>query len=601
MPRISEMIADTVDAWTERWKVRFHNFWVSLISIALEAFLNILHKAFKPLLAPFINDLKETDGIPDNLKPLFDEFTEQDGEVGAMLGMSMATGAGAGLTGAMLEPLFKQINQQMYRRIRSSIPAPPDLVMAYWRGAIDRDYLKGKLERSGYGDEWIEKIDELYKTLLNEGALRQLYLRGEVTEDYVRAELKRQGWDDDRITEAMKLWAIIPPLADMVRFADYSSFDPEVIAKWREFYDAPGWIAEPMALIGITGEWANKYWFSHWRQPGRFELGEMHRRKLITDDDVKLAYKTMGYSPYWQDKLLDLVKEVPTRVDVRRFWDMGTIDEARLREIYQAQGYYGKDQDDYVLWTKIYVAFPDLIARFKNGWITLGDCFNELTGLGMSTDRAEQLIQTKVKPLQEERTSTERNLTKAEIVKGIKKGVITVTEGLSLLIEMGYSETEAAFIISINVDIEESIPEIIAKRDLAKSDILNAVKGDVISISDGRTMLINLGYDAGEADILILTKLGLTSLTELDALLVGGSPTSYSGYKALVGKLKGAKGVSVTLPSPELIKTERELKAAKDALTNIQKTNPEPSVIAPYLQRLSELEQRYSQLLRGGQ
>ncbi|GAJ24402.1 unnamed protein product, partial [marine sediment metagenome] len=195
---------------------------------------------------------------------------------------------------------------------------------------------------------------------------------------------------EDRIEAFQELVKVIPPLSDMVRFADYSAFDPEVIEKWREFYDAPDWIREPMALVGIIEDWADKYWFSHWVQPGRFELGEMHRRDLITDDEVKLAYRTMGYSEYWQEKLLNLVKAVPTRVDVRRWWDMQTIDEDRLRQIYHAQGYYDQDLEDYVLWTKVYVAFPDLIARWRNGWITEEDVKSELTTLGMPEERATE-------------------------------------------------------------------------------------------------------------------------------------------------------------------------------------------------------------------
>ncbi|GAI52064.1 unnamed protein product, partial [marine sediment metagenome] len=116
----------------------------------------------------------------------------------------------------------------------------------------------------------------------------------------------------------------------------------------------------------------------------------------------------MGYSAYWQDLLLELVKAVPTRVDVRRFWDMRTIDEARLREIYHAQGYYGKDLEDYVLWTKVYVAFPDLIARFTKGWITEDDVRSELIALGMPAERVETMIQTKIKKVAGERVEPER-------------------------------------------------------------------------------------------------------------------------------------------------------------------------------------------------
>ncbi|MBA7583151.1 hypothetical protein ES708_25091 [subsurface metagenome] len=274
-------------------------------------------------------------------------------------------------------------------------------------------------------------------------------------------------------------------MADMVRFADFSAFDPDVIAKWRQFYDAEPWITEPFSLIGITNEpprdWANKYWFSHWRQPGRYELGDMYRRGLLgtpliggeeigepggpgeAEETIKLAYKTMGYSSFWQDALLQLVREVPTRVDVRRWWDMRTIDEAELRSIYQRQGYFGKDLANYVLWTKVYVAFPDLITRWKNGWITEGDVRSELSALGMLPERVEEMIQTKIKPAQPERTEKERDLTKSEIVKGVKKEYITWDEGIDLLVDLGYDPTEADFILSIWVAVEAGSPETFAE------------------------------------------------------------------------------------------------------------------------------------------
>jgi len=289
--------------------------------------------------------------------------------------------------------------------------------------------------------------------------LTSIWLRDKPTYEQFWDDLRDQGWTEERIAIAKELANIIPPLADMTRFADFSAFDEEVIEKWRAFYDAPGWIKEPFSLLGVTGEWADKYWFSHWIQPGRYELSLMHRRGLITDDEVKLAYRTMGYSSYWQDKLLDLVKEVPTRVDVRRWWDMRTIDETRLREIYHAQGYYGKDLDDYVLWTKVYVAFPDLFARWKNGWITLDDVRAELTGYGMPADRLEELIETKITTAEPERTASERDLTKTEIYKGVKKGIITWGEGLELLMDLGYDEDEAEYILTVNVAVETGSPE----------------------------------------------------------------------------------------------------------------------------------------------
>ena len=309
----------------------------------------------------------------------------------------------------------------------------------------------------------------------------RIWLRDKEAWDWLWDDLRDLGYDERRLAAAQELVKIIPPLADMVRFADFSAFDPEVIAQWRQFYDAPSWISDPMSLIGITNEeprdWANKYWFSHWIQPGRFELGEIYRRgllgtPLLGQDEiggpagegeaerlVKLAYRTMGYSEFYQEKLLQLVREVPTRVDTRRWWDMRTIDETELRELYRRRGYFGKDLENYVVWTKVYVAFPDLMARWTKGWITIDDVRRELTALGMPAERVEEMIQMKVKPQEPERVEEGKSLTKTEIYKGVKKGIITWGEGIELLMDLGYDYDEADYILTINVEALAGSPE----------------------------------------------------------------------------------------------------------------------------------------------
>jgi len=308
-----------------------------------------------------------------------------------------------------------------------------------------------------------------------------IWLRDKEKWNWLWDDLRDLGYDERRLEAAQELVKIIPPLADMVRFADFGSFDPKIIELWREFYDAPSWISEPMSLLGITNEegrdWANKYWFSHWRQPGRFELGEIYRRGLLgtpligatevggatetgpAEELVRNAYLTQGFSAFWQDHLLQLVREIPTRVDVRRWWDMRTIDEAELRAIYQRHGYFGKDLENYVVWTKVYVAFPDLMARWTKGWITIDDVRTELTGLGMPAERVEEMIQTKIKPQEPERVEEGRSLTKTEIYKGVKKGVISWEQGIELLMDLGYDYDEADYILTINVESLADSPE----------------------------------------------------------------------------------------------------------------------------------------------
>ena len=127
---------------------------------------------------------------------------------------------------------------------------------------------------------------KLHTHRLDPATITAAWRRDKATYEKLWDDLNDEGWDPDRIKVAKELAKLYPPLADMVRFADYGSFDPAIVKEWREMYDAPGFITEPFASIGITNdppwEWASKYWFSHWTQPGRFDLNDMFRRGLLS-------------------------------------------------------------------------------------------------------------------------------------------------------------------------------------------------------------------------------------------------------------------------------------------------------------------------------
>ncbi|KKN22385.1 hypothetical protein LCGC14_0915770 [marine sediment metagenome] len=433
-------LGDRIKTWVEEisesWKDRLRGWMASWVEIGAEQLLDAFEPDLRAEIKTSMDRLKLIEDLPDDFKTILDNATEEPGfiQMAAILpylvGMMIGLGMGAAAP-------ISRIGSYQIDKLVKSFRLDPQTIAALW--------LRDK-----------EKYQGLWSDLLD------------------------QGYSAIRLEGMQELVKIIPPLADMVRFADFGSFDPKIIELWREFYDAPSWITEPMSLLGITNEagrdWANKYWFSHWRQPGRFELGEIYRRGLLgtpkigqeeiggdgsdgpAEELVKNAYLTQGFSSFWQDHLLQLVREIPTRVDIRRWWDMRTIDETELRSLYQRHGYFGKDLENYVVWTKVYTDFPMMMARFKNGWITEDDIRSWLRGLGMPEERITQFIQERTKPEKPARTATEKDLTKTEIYKGVKKDLISWEQGIELLMDLGYDEDEADYILAVNVGVLEGSP-----------------------------------------------------------------------------------------------------------------------------------------------
>jgi len=329
-----------------------------------------------------------------------------------------------------------------------------------------------------------------------------LWRRDPVKWNALLDDLRDRGFSELRIEAFKALTEVIPNAADIVRFALREVYSPEIAEQYGQFQDIPTAAYPDAAKAGLSEDMFRKYWAAHWGLPSASDGFELLHRGILTEQQLKDLLKANDIMPYWRDQLIKLSWNIPTRVDVRRFWDMRTIDETRLREIYTGLGYHAQDLEDYVLWTKIFVDFPDLLARYKNGWITLDQVRGELVAMGMSSSRADTLIEEKIKKATPERVAAEKDLTKTDIFAGIKKGVITRVQGAELLADIGYSNDEAVYLLDVNIPTDEET-SVKTARELTKSDILAGLKASVITEQDAISKLLELRYSAIDADFIL--------------------------------------------------------------------------------------------------
>ena len=315
-------------------------------------------------------------------------------------------------------------------------------------------------------------------------------------------DLRAQGWSDERIAAFTKASEVLPSPQDAVSFLAHEVFEPEMIKKYSLDSEWDKIDKSIFATIGMPEDIALLYWRNHWQHPSFGQMTEARRRQLITDEDLSDWFKLVEIPPFWRPMLMSLVWETPTRVDVRRFWDMGTIDEPRLRELYTAMGYEGQNLEDYVLWTKVYVSFPDLVARYKNGWINSEEVLSELTALGMTSDRADELFQTKFKNEAVARLTKERDLTLSQIYKGVKVDKIDRDKGLSLISQMGYDAAEATLLLDIYAPVDDEV-KVVKARLLSKSDIKAGLKSGEFTEPQALERLLELRYTPDDANTLL--------------------------------------------------------------------------------------------------
>jgi len=130
-----------------------------------------------------------------------------------------------------------------------------------------------------------------------------------------------------------------------------------------------------------------------------------------------------------------------------------------LFNFYRDRKYSEGDSARLTLMTGVRFAFPDLKAMYSKGWIGVDTLINELVRLGLPQKRASELAMTVVKSKQPARTVTEKDLTKAEIIKGWKVGIVTTNEAIGLLVGLGYDQFEAEYVLAINAITAKSDPE----------------------------------------------------------------------------------------------------------------------------------------------
>jgi len=479
-----ERFKSWIDAAASSWADRLKAWLCSILAWGLEVLLDVLGKAFAPKLKPAIEELEKAEDIPDWILPILKEIKEPTGEVGAILAQSAGGAIVGGAIGSVIDALFLRFSYSVNKMFHPRLPNEAQMISMWLRGLMSPERLKEGLQSLGADDLTITTFKELANIRLDPMSWITALRRDYKGWDKIKDDLAHQGWDEDRI-EALKFVTLFyPSPRDLVGFLAHEVYEDDMAARYgldADFREVAEHL-DKFEKAGMKEPQVREFWRDHWEHTSYLQMVEMLHRGLLTETGqpppttiegwkardaegtgiLRDWYKLVEIADFWRDKLTAMSWNVPTRVDVRRWWDMRTISEEELRNIYHRQGYHGTDLDNYVLWTKVYVAFPDILARMKNGWISPEEAKELLAKTGLEEPRLTELWETRVKTEQPARTTAEKDLTKTEIYKGVKKDLLSWEQGIELLMDLGYSEDEADYILAVNVGVLEGSPETFA-------------------------------------------------------------------------------------------------------------------------------------------
>ena len=321
-------------------------------------------------------------------------------------------------------------------------------------------------------------------------SLCKMRFRGIITDAEFYDFGKRAGYDAPELDAEFEAARLYPSDLTLFSFMEAHIYDSAIVDTFGlddELADAD---TDALKRAGVADDLITDYWRAHWQHPGFAEVVDMARRDILNDindrdsvepgspaweqihsqqiDAIRAWFRLTKIPPHWRERMIAMHYTRLSAAELGDAYDLGLVDDSAILREFLDQGFKLPDARLRTLWTKVKAALPDLIERYKNGWISPDDVMAALIAQGLTEDQAAQLYQRKIAgPNGPVRTQPERQLTKAEIIKGIKKGIIqsafwpknqapdvvlTHPTGEDLLGGLGYSLAEAQQIILINLD-----------------------------------------------------------------------------------------------------------------------------------------------------
>lgn len=385
--------------------------------------LNVIElvRAFVASFGPFNQGTKSKD-LSDLIKRLFVDNAEwwstltarvsncASAEHVSLNAIRMVLGMLEKWVGPLPPALMAMIEYSMRAYCPYLYPTTGQANQAYLANAIDLDLWQLWARQNGNCPEaeWSNVVAG--QTKFSALQLFDLYRRGGLTRGQLKERIRETGFlrdsTDDEIEVMLKY---VPGPSDLTRFMVRDVADQSIVNTFgldAEF-DAKidNDIMRQMDAQGVDIETMRQYWRAHWDIPSNTQLFEMfHRNRLREKGDplytdqatIATALAQNDVLPFWRDRLLSISYNPLGRIDTRRAFEMGVINEREVFEAYVAQGYDDRNagilRDFTVELKNAALDNAQEVKDYENGLITLSDANERLKRKGFTADRIDKQL-----------------------------------------------------------------------------------------------------------------------------------------------------------------------------------------------------------------
>ncbi len=382
-----------------------------------------------------------------------------------------------------------------------SILNPTEASVAARRGLLTDSEATDKIALHGLSQEEADVLLNLTRTFLGQVDLMELFRRAELTDEQFTSKLKETGLNEEDQQHAVTLKEVIPSITDQLRFLSREAYEPDQIAQLGLAEGYPKIFTEIAAKLGYKEEDALRFWYAHWALPSLGQVYEMVHRQVEKPEIIDIFMKAAEIPPRFRKGLTEIAFAPLTRVDVRRMYRLGLLDEEKVKTAYLHLGYneeHAEQLKDFTVFddieTQLGIIKARMLTLYRRGMVTEAALRAFLASLGRPQASIDLII------------SAENTLLAAEhlerLIRGVQKvffkRLIDVPEALARVIAHGVPLDAATRLVGEwAVDREGRITRI-RMRDLKK-----ALKEGVINANEFRRELEERGMVPHEIDILI--------------------------------------------------------------------------------------------------
>lgn len=259
----------------------------------------------------------------------------------------------------------------------NSVPEFPDLIEMAHKKLISMDQFTEFAGYYGFNKHWAARFYANAIEFLSVMDYITLWRRGRMSRESLDIKAALLKLNPDELENAIKVTEYFPAPADLVRFAVREVYTPDIAEKFGLFEDLPDKYMSEAKKAGLPSDQAKNYWGSHWELPSPLQGFAMLHRRIIDADTMKLLLRSLDVMPFWRDKMIQLSYNPLTRVDVRRMYGLGVLDEDGVRNAYLDVGYSPENADLMTTFTTRYenseadgITRSNVVKAYVNSLIT---------------------------------------------------------------------------------------------------------------------------------------------------------------------------------------------------------------------------------------